>query len=217
MHCINVREILTDCGCVLEGEFFFALKSNGRVSTKYINIDPLLTYPAYLFAIANVLMRESRGFTAIAGPAVGAIPLVYAAAEVVMHRFPDNRALRTAFAEKVEDGFTFDRMSFAEAVRGQRTIIVEDIGSRGDSARATGAVVEAAGGTVSQYNFIWIRDQELVNEKTMGAPVYSLINEPVKSWMPEEHTHWGKWPLVTDVGHPEKFPDYPGPLISVLT
>jgi orotate phosphoribosyltransferase len=216
MHCVDAREILQECGCILEGEYFFALKNGGLVSTKYVNIDPLLTYPVYLRAIANMLMRDSRDFEAIAGPAVGAIPLVYAAAEAVVHRFEDNRSLRAAFAEKIGDGFAFDRMRFAEAVHGRKTIIVEDIGSRGESARATGEVVRKAGGIAIRYNLVWNRNPELVNESTMGGPVFSLVTEYIPSWKPEEHPMWGTWPLVSNIGHPENFPDYPGPRISLL-
>lgn len=214
MYTIDIKEVLRGCGCIHTGDYFFAFKS-GRVSQTYICIDPLLTFPIYLNAVASMLTRTSKGFSVIAGPAVGALPLIYASAGAVAHHF-DNEGLRTVFVEKEADGFILNRMGFASAVSGKKVLIVEDIGSTGASAKATGAAIEAAGGTVVGYRFIWNRDPGRINEEKMGAPVFSLVEEAIESFAPDEHPMWGIWPLVTDVGHPEKFPDYPGPRLKVL-
>ena len=218
MHWIDVRKTLQDCGCILEGEYFFALKSGGMVATKYVHIDRLLTFPIYLSAIAHMLMRErDNNFTVIAGPATGAIPLVYTAAEVVAHRYPNN-GLRTVFTERAnpEAKLEFRRNGFAEAVKGMRAIVVEDISSMGMSARETKDAIIRAGGTVVEYRIIWNRNPLLVNKSRMDAPVFSLIEEPIESFKPHDHPMWGKWPMISDIGHPENFPNYPGGYISLL-
>ncbi len=216
---MDTREILANLGCVLEGEFIIALKKAG-VASKYVNIDPLLTRPDLLEEIAREIVASASLSSAmypptvVAGPAVGAIPLVYLVERVYHDFIPVIPRRKTVFAEKNKDGFVLDRLGFKEAVEGQSVWIVEDIGTTGDSAKQTGEAIVAAGGRISGYSFIWNRGG--VTNELMGAPVLSLINEAIESWAPEEHPHWGKWPLVTDVGHPGKFPDYPGPRITLL-
>ncbi len=216
---MDVRKILVDLGCVLEGEFIIALKKGG-VASKYVNIDPLLTRPDLLEMVAEAMATKACFSSAmypptvIAGPAVGAIPLVYAV-ERQNHLFNTNRPrLSTVFAEKDSDNFILDRLGFKKAVFGQKVWVVEDIATTGDSAKRTGKVIKDAGGDVVGYSFIWNRGG--VTTKDMGGTVISLINESIKSWQPEEHPNWGEWPLVTDIGHPDNFPDYPGPKITLL-
>jgi orotate phosphoribosyltransferase len=222
---MDVRQTLVDLGCVLEGEFFFALKSS-RVATKYINIDPLLTEPAILNAIARE-MAKRKSYSSlfgpadvVAGPAVGAIPLVYAVANEYKALgelgFADNIWMKTVFAEKSGGSFVLDRFGFENTVRGKRVWIVEDIAATGDSAKGTAAAIEAAGGIIIGYSFIWNRGE--IYEDEMGAPVLSLVKEFVPSWDTDlsRHPHWGEWPLVTDIGHPGNFPDYSGPRIALL-
>jgi orotate phosphoribosyltransferase len=216
---MDVRQTLADLGCVLEGEFIIALKK-GRVASKYINVDPLLTRPELLEVVAEQMASEvilcSALYppTVIAGPAVGAIPLVYAVERQYHILNPNQRRLATAFAEKCGDGFTLDRQGFKEAVKDKYVWVVEDIATSGDSAKQTGKSIEDAGGLVIGYGFIWNRGG--VTSEHMDAQVFSLIDESVESWGPEEHPHWGEWPLVTDIGHPDKFTDYPGPRITLL-
>ncbi|MEK7639000.1 MAG: phosphoribosyltransferase family protein [Patescibacteria group bacterium] len=213
---INARNILVELGCVHEGDYFFALKSS-KVATKYINIDPLLTQPHHLHSIANALVslvpsRHLEPYLTFAGPAVGAIPLVYEAARVMVE-ISGWRA-QAVFAEKTPTGFSLQRAGFAAAVHKRVVVIVEDIATTGESAKKTAEAVRAAGGEVVCFCFIWNRGG--VSEKDMGAPVYSLIEEPVQTWQPGEHPKWGVWPLVTDVGHPDTFQDYQGGRIKLL-
>lgn len=216
---MDVRKILADLGCVLEGEFVIALKKGG-VASKYVNIDPLLTRPDLLEEIARKIVASASLSSVIyppkviAGPAVGAIPLVYLVERAYQDFIPFTSRRKTVFAEKSGDDFVLDRLGFKKAVENQYVWVVEDIATTGDSAKQTGKAIEDAGGIVVGYSFIWNRGG--VTSEHMGAPVLSLIDEAIESWAPEEHPHWGKWPLVTDIGHPDKFPDYPGPRITLL-
>jgi hypothetical protein len=122
-----------------------------------------------------------------------------------------------AFVDK--DG-QLSRIGFKNAVHGKNCIMLEDISTTGGSALLSGRAIEQAEGTVSAYYFIWIRDNDLINESTMGAPVYSLIEEKVSSYAPGEHPMWGIWPIVIDeegLGHGAKFSAYPGPRIKLLS
>lgn len=207
----ELREALAEVGAVLEGEFFFALKKQGNVSLKYINIDPVFTRSGLVQSIgqdlANPWLREAEAFAA---PAVGGIPLLYAAAKA--HAFYPT----VAWADKQKDGtFAFERMGFAKALKGKRVALLEDIVSTGSSAHAVAELVRQAGGEVIGASFVWNRGN--VTAEQLGVPVlHSLIEESVEVFKAGEHPMWGTWPLVADIGHPEYFPDYQGPKIKLL-
>lgn len=217
----DLREQLDAAGCILEGEFFFSLKKPGLVSKKYINIDPVLTRPVLLNRICRELVMPFQGkFDSIVGPATGGIPLAYLCAEEARRAewfecyTPD---ARVAFAAKDGQGFTFDRMGFADAVKGRRTLVVEDISTSGDTTDKVCRLIEHCGGTVIGVSFIWIRGY--VDARVLGVPrTNALITEGVETYNVNDAPPpgWGTQPLVMDVGHPEHFPDYPGPTIKLL-
>lgn len=161
----------------------------------------------------NMLLRDKDDFSVISGTTIGTIPLVYAGAEVTNHRFGYN--LRTVFPQKTESGFEFSHLDFKRALRGQRVLIVTGVATTGITCRKVSDLVTQAGGTIASYCLLWNRDPDAIHKDTMGAPVHSLISERLDSWEPETHPHWGEWPLVTDIGHPELFSDYPGPTIAL--
>jgi orotate phosphoribosyltransferase len=212
---LSMRGIIAKTGAVLEGDYFFALKS-GKISTKYINIDPLLTYPGLVRSIGGELIKPFlRECDAIVGPAVGGIPFVYAAATALMiHDM--KRDIRTAFAEKLPDGsFVFDRMEFSRAVLGRRVVAVEDITTSGGSVGAVVDLARAAGATVIGVSTIWNRGPATA-ERLRIPQFHVLVNEPVETWEAPAHPRWGELPLVSDVGHPEHFPNYGGGTIRLL-
>lgn len=210
------REVLAALGCVLEGDYFFALKS-GRVARKYINIDPLLTKPLLLAAaVENMLCvipsERFKNIETIAAPAVGGIAFAYAlsaAFERLTGRRPD-----VAFAEKSGTEFKFERMGFAQVIRNRKVLVVEDIGSTGGSVKKVVDEVRTLRGRVIETCFLWNRGN--LTAAQVGSPTCSLINETITDWSPEDCPDWGEFPLVSDIGHPEYFPNYPGGYISLL-
>lgn len=218
----DIRNMLVEAGCVLEGEFFFALKKRGLVSKKYINLDPVLTDPLAVKTISEALTANFAGrYTCLVGPAVGGIPLIYAAALAELENqsvfsFSNPNNLRTVFAEKDGDGFKFDRMGFARAVKGRQVLVLEDISSTGDTTGKVCRLVAECGGNVMGVSLIWNRGN--ITASTLQVPILnSLVTEAVETWWTGNYPPgWGELPLVSDIGHPEYFPDYPGPRIKLL-
>lgn len=208
---MDVQHEIAKAGGLLKGEYFFALKKEGRIATEYVNMDPVFTYPRVMPLLGSLLLARHRfKATAIAGPAVGGIPLIYAAASNSLLY-----GIRTVWADKQKDGsFAFERMGFAQAVEGSEVLVVEDVTTTGSSALAVGRLIEAAGGRVLGYEFVWNRGG--VTEDIMGAPVHALVERKIESFDYSEHPEWGNWPLVADIGHPEHYPNYPGPRINLL-
>jgi orotate phosphoribosyltransferase len=208
---MGLRLELINTGAVLEGEYFFALKKQGNISCKYINMDPVFTRPRVITLIGEQLAAPWKDSAdTLAAPAVGGIPLLYAAAEA-FHFYPE-----VAWADKQRDGtFAFERMGFTKAIQGKKVVLLEDIVSTGGSAYAVAELVRQAGGEVIGASFVWNRGN--VTAQELGVPIlHSLIEESVEVFKAGEHPQWGAWPLVMDIGHSEYFPDYPGPKIKLL-
>lgn len=74
-------------------------------------------------------------------------------------------------------------------------------------------------GHVIAASVVWNRGVAELGPALGVAPemAHALVTESIPSYAPESHDHWGIWPLVMDVGHPEHFPEYPGPKIKLLT
>jgi len=213
----GVRQMLEDAGCILEGEYFVALKERGLVTKKYIDLDPVLTDPMLVERLATALIEDlDQDYSCFVAPTMGAVPLLYAAAFRVMRGRIGRGKLTTAFAEKDGEHFTLGRMGFTEAIHGRKVVVFEDISSTGNTPRAVCELVRRAGGTVVAVSLIWNRGG--LTAKTIGVPhLQCLVNETVETWRAENSPPgWGTLPLVSDIGHPGYFPDYPGPRISLL-
>ena len=212
---LSHEALLEECHCILTGEFFIALKS-GQVANQYVDIDPLLTRPSYLDEIArrlSKLVTSSRIYPpqALACPAVGAIPLLYA----FQRHFPPRQDTdQVVFAEKDGTDFAFKRRGFGELVAGKKVLVIEDITTTGQSAKKVGDQIIANGGVVCGYVFIWNRSPDTVNDTTMGATTLSLISNNIPAWPQDEHPSWGVWPLIENLGHPELVEKYPGERIN---
>ncbi len=194
---------------------FFGLTC-GRVSTSYINFRKLYSYPSYLKTVARMLMKGQRNYSIVVGATIEAAPLIWECADAVTGSCSVDFELR-AFCLCPDYGQYFaDYHAFEAATFRRPVIIVDGSCSTGNSLQKVRQLVEANDGRVVGYRLIWNRNPLMINKDTMGAPVVSLINQEIKSFVPEEHPQWGIWPLVTDVGHPEHFPDYRGPTITIL-
>lgn len=223
---MDIKLNLKRRGVILEGMHFFILKS-GKVATMYVNIDPVFTDPRFLEFIGGALVAPfEEACEAIVAPAVGGIPLMYAA-EQYLHFRKLNQTMdtdtdphtyvSTAWADKRHDGtFEFARMGFKKAVAGKRVVVVEDITTTGDSMGVTAALAKEAGGIIVGAACIWNRGG--ITAESLSIPKFhALVTESIPSWHAGEHPEWGRWPIVSDVGHPERYPNYPGGMVNILS
>lgn len=214
------RDMLAKAGCILEGQFFFALKKAGLVTLKYIDIDPVFTDPAAVWSLGRALIQPFAGrFNCIVGPAIGGIPLVYASAFAAISGLDMTQEVHivtTAFAEKKGDGFSFDRMAFAKAVKGRNVLVVEDISSTGDTTKAVCDLAKEAGGNLVGASLVWNRGD--ITADMINVPeLHALVTERVQTYnVSEDPPGWGQLPLVSDIGHPDYYPNYKGPRITLL-
>lgn len=121
--------LLEQYGALQRGHF---LLSSGLHSPEYVQCALLLQHPQATARVCAALVRPFRraGVQVVAGPAIGAIPLVYEAARQL--------EARGIWTERV-GGQMQVRRSFGVA-RGERVLVVEDVVTTGGSVRE---VVEA--------------------------------------------------------------------------
>lgn len=206
----DLRAKLVAAGAILEGDYFFAL-NGGEVTTTYV--DPRDALPEV--SLVNDLARQlidpfEKECTVIASPK-GAQVIAYTAGIQVQRRFAQKK-MEVVWAERQVHGFVFERPSFTKRVKGRRVVIIDDTLTTGRTLKEVIKCVHEADGEIIAVSVIWNRGG--IQAKDLGVPIlYELIDETLPSWVPEEHEMWGEWPLVINKGHPEYFPDYPGPSI----
>lgn len=221
---MNAYDLLKQYGCIYEGHFV-------GVSTKhlagYCNIDPLIPHVTEVGQLIKELVNnfQGSGVEVVASPAVGAIPFAHWGAQQLMAL--NGGDILGVWADKVsgaeERKFVFEREGFAEAVKGKKVLILEDMINQMKSVKAMIETVTSAGGTVVGVGCI--AANRGVSAEALGVPVfYKLAAVEYDSWTLEECMHSGlcskHMPIVEDIGHGHEFkvenPDYSGGYVKLL-
>jgi orotate phosphoribosyltransferase len=172
MTSTDVMDLLRRYDAIKEGHFRL---TSGLHSPIYFEKFQVLQHPeAASFLCAEIARRfEGDGVELVIGPAIGGIIIAY---EVARHL-----GARFIFAEK-EDGRRVLRRGF-RIMRGERTLVVEDVVTTGGSAREVIELVRSSGGIVIGIGFIVDRTGGKVD---FGVRKESLLSLEVPAYMPEE-------------------------------
>nr|ALV85547.1 phosphoribosyl transferase domain protein [uncultured bacterium pA1] len=181
MNPYDPRDILEECGAVIDGSHF--VYASGRHGKAYVNKDSVFLRPDRLSAIClRLALACSRSDAeVVVGPAVGGAIIAQLVAEHLRHWSQANRDVRAAFADKSADGGYVFARGYAEAINGRRVLVVEDILTTGGScrkvveaARAAGARVVGAGALVNRGG---------VTAEALGVPTLaSLVALSFPTW-----------------------------------
>jgi orotate phosphoribosyltransferase len=221
---MDVRAELQKVGSIYEGHFV-------GVSTKhlagYCNIDPLLTHVSLVSKLIEELVNNftDLGVEVVASPAVGAIPFCHWGAHHMMAK--TGTEIAGVWADKVsgsaEREFTFERQGFAEAVKGKKVLILEDIVNQMISIKAMIKTVQDAGGIIVGVGAIAAQPHATAEE--LGVPQFVKLCEiNYDVWTAEDCAVSGLCakgdPIVEDIGHGDDFkknhPDYAGGYVKLL-
>ncbi len=220
---MNVRKELEATGCISYGHF---VGTSGKHLAGYCNNDRIMPHTAKVNEIARLLVEpfKDEGIETVAAPATGAIPLAHLSA---LHlEAMTGRKIYAVWADKTkvngEKAFVFERSGYAEAVKGKKVLIVEDIVNQMFTMKKVIEAVRAAGGDIR--GVASIEHNAGVSAEALGIPKYhGLCLIQYKAWMPEDCARVGlcaeKEPIVLDVAHGEDFkaayPDYPGGFVRL--
>ena len=188
--------LLDDMGAIVNGHFVYRSGRHGKV---YVNKDMLYTNP---YAVSDACEVMAKDFFsecivlhlneaieyAVVSPAVGGVALSQWTTYHLLNRSVPVVAL---YADKTEGvglggkpGFIIKR-GYENLVPGRKVLVVEDILTKGDSARDTIAAVRAAGGDVVMAVAICNRGK--VTAEQIGTPILrSLLYMDLEDYDPKD-------------------------------
>ncbi len=168
----EVLQLLQKTGALLEGHFILR---SGRRSRQFVQCARALERMPDVRRLGQALAERVRDLNAatVLAPAMGGL--------VIGQEIARQLGLRYLFAEKAADGSLRLRRGFA-LTPGERTLIVEDVVTRGGRVKETIAIAEAAEGTVAGVAALVDRSE---TELSFGCPFYSLIRLNIETHDPE--------------------------------
>lgn len=222
---MDVRKELEKVGCIYTGHFV-------GVSTKhlagYCNIDPLLPHAKLVGELIKMIIEEFKDveIDTVASPAVGAIPFSHWGAHHLMEMKGGD--ISGVWADKVSGAktreFAFEREGFAQAVKGKKVLILEDMINQMVSIKAMIKTVRAVGGEVVGVGSV--AANRGVSAEELDVPKYvKLCDVGYDVWTADECPINGLCakgdPIVEDIGHGDDFkkahPDYKGGYVKLLS
>ncbi|MGH9369199.1 MAG: orotate phosphoribosyltransferase [Thermoanaerobaculia bacterium] len=161
-----------DTGALLEGHFRL---SSGLHSDRYLQCARLLQWPGRAEAAGRELAARLSEFrpAVVVSPALGGLIIGHETARALSTRF--------LFVERQVGRFALRRGFRLE--RGERSVVVEDVFTTGNSTRETIAAVEQAGGAVVAVGSIVDRG---LPAGAFPVPARSLLSLSVPAWKAEE-------------------------------
>jgi orotate phosphoribosyltransferase len=149
----DIAQLIKDVGAIKKGKFKL---SNGSLTDYYIDKYVFETHPEVLHAIADEIAERlaDEDIDVIAGPELGAVPLVTAV------------SLRTnipsAYIRKGKKHYGTQARIEGEIEKGMRVAIVEDVTTTGGTILETAELVEEVGGIIERMIVIVDRNAEAV-------------------------------------------------------
>lgn len=159
----DIGSLIEECGAIRRGQFEL---SNGSLIDYYVDKYAFETDPEVLERITDAISAcvEGSDIDLLAGPALGAVPLVTAVSlrlgiPATYIRLGETRAGTQA---RIEGSIT----------KGQRVAIVEDVTMTGSTITETASIIEDAGGIVTRL--ITVVDRDEGAEATVEDAGYEL-------------------------------------------
>lgn len=221
---MDVKKELEKIGCIYKNHF---VGTSGKHLSGYCNIDPLMVHVSLVSKLVKQLVtpfKDDRIETVVA-PAVGAIPFSHWGAYHLSKL--TGKKVFGVWADKVKGAekktFAFERQGFAQAVKGKRIVILEDIINQMSSIKATIEIVNKTGGKIIGVGSV--AANKGVSAKAMGVKKFvKLADIFYDAWLPEDCIKEGlcskEVPIVEDIGHGDEYrkehPKYKGGYIKLL-
>jgi orotate phosphoribosyltransferase len=208
-------QTLKDKGSLYAPEDGYHFKgTSGKHISGYCNIDPVLPFPALLSRMTQAIVghfKEDDVETVIV-PATGGIPL----SQWGPHHLQamTGKEVLGVWADKAKpEGFIVDRAGFAQAIKGRRVLVLEDIINTMYSIKQVIALTRELGGEVLGVGSVVANRG--VTAEALGVPTfYNLATFAYDAWEEENCELCAKnVPMVIDIGHGDSYaeahPDYP--------
>ena len=200
----NVIDILKGIDAIATDSHF--VYTSGKHGSVYIRKDKLYPHTKTTSQVCKLFAEKCKDFDidVVVGPSIGGIIL----SQWVAYHLSEikGKEILGVFTEKDENSNQVFKREYDLLVKGKKTLIVEDLTTTGGSVKKVIESVRQAGGEVMLTCVMVNRDQEKVNETTLGAPFLSLgvlkadAYDPVDCPLCKEDV-----PINAQVGHGKKF------------
>ena len=211
---MDVLSELDRVGAILLDRHF--VYKSGKHGSGYINMDPLFPEVELVSAICAELVRPfGESFDTVAAPATGGVVLAFASAQRAQRA-----GVGAVWADKVADGFAFERAGFVERLAGKRVLVVEDLLTTGGSVAAVCREVTRHGGELVGASVICNRGD--VTAEQIGVPrLVALATVQFEAVDAERCPLCAAGvPIVADIGHGAAYraehPGYAGGYVELL-
>jgi orotate phosphoribosyltransferase len=210
---MDVLALLQDRGAVyLDEHFVYKSKKHG---SKYINMDPLFPDVTSMEILCEGLAKPFLGHVdTVAAAATGGIPLAMFTAMNLVGSSGDFAYPQAVWADKKGDDFEFGRAGFAEALRGKRVLVVEDLLNTGDSVKKVIAQARLHGAEIIGVSVICNRGRETA--ESLGVPRLDALSSVDFQVFDADACPLcaNDTRIVEDIGHGDEYkiknPDYKG-------
>ena len=167
----EVLNIFTETKALLEGHF--TLRS-GLHSRQFFQCALVLQYPHHAERLCAALAVKLRplGASVVISPALGGL--------FIGHEVARALGLRNIFAEKNAEGKLELRRNF-QIASGEKTIVVEDVVTKGGRVQETIDIVRQRGGVLAGVGTLVDRSDGKVN---FGVPLNSLLKLQIETFDP---------------------------------
>jgi orotate phosphoribosyltransferase len=200
----NALTLLEEAGAVYVGRHF--IYTSGEHGPNYINMDPIFPDVFRMLQLGHELARPffSDDITVVAAPATGGIVIAFAAA---LGLDPTGIKAHVVWADKQGDDFVFERAGFADRLRDQRVLVVEDLLNTGGSVVKTCRAAEKLGAHIAGVSVICNRGDSTA--ESLGVPRLEALSTVNFTKFPEDECPLcaAQEPIVLDVGHGQQFRD----------
>lgn len=153
----SIATVIEESGTIRRGDFVL---SDGTLIDYYVDKYVFETDPEVLDEVVSTLVTEltEEEFDLLAGPALGAVPLVTAVSL-------ETRVPAVFVRAGVEHRGTQARIE-GDIHKGQRVVLVDDVSMTGETVLETARILENAGGTVDRIIVVVDRDEGAADRVT---------------------------------------------------
>lgn len=146
----NLIQLLKENNVIKFGEFTL---SSGRQSDYYVDMKRAVTSPIILSQVAEIIAEriDEKSIDRIAGPALGAIPVVTAVSLAT--------GIPMLMIRKAKKDYGTSNFIEGDLVEGDQVVVLEDVTTTGNSLLDAVKVIEENGGKVQKTFVIVDRDE----------------------------------------------------------
>lgn len=200
----TILKILKKTGALITNDHF--VLTSGRHSPAYINKDAIYPYTKESSKVGKLFAEVFKDYDidAVAAPALGGIILSQWTAYHLSKL--KKKTIYGLYTEKTLEKNQIFTRGYDKLVKGKNVLVIEDLTTTGGSVKKVINSIKEHGGKVVAVGVMINRDPENVNEKTIGAPFYSLGELFINSYDEKECPLCRrKVRINTNVGHGKKF------------